>query len=127
MTEAEVLDPGPGTVGLDTQYGHGPSGRRQRSSYLVQASATRARESWRTAPHRRLQYILLNDSALTALERADGNRGPEVWRLSGPLGDCNATVASLSAAFDQHLASACRVTADNRARGRNTGWRGAWS
>jgi len=52
--------------------------------------------------------ILLDDSAPTALERADGNWGSAVRRLGGHIASAHATVASLAAAFDEHLAPACR-------------------
>ena len=71
------------------------------------------------------ERILLNDSALTTLEREEGNWGPAVRRLKGPLRDDNvtATVAALAAAFDQLLAPACRQP---RTRADYCG-RGAWS
>jgi hypothetical protein len=52
--------------------------------------------------------ILLDDSAPTALERADGNWGPAVRRLVGHNAPNRVTVATLAAAFDEHLAPACR-------------------
>ena len=52
--------------------------------------------------------IFLDDSARTALERADGNWGPAVGRLGVCHVSAHATVASLAAAFDEHLAPACR-------------------
>ena len=52
--------------------------------------------------------LFLNDTAPTALERANGNWGPAVRRLCDAGASPSATVASLSAAFDQHLASASR-------------------
>jgi len=52
--------------------------------------------------------ILLDDSAPTALEYADGNWGPTVRRLGSHHASAGATVAALAAAFDKHLAPACR-------------------
>ncbi len=52
--------------------------------------------------------IFLDDSAPTALEHADGNWGPAVRRLGGHHASAGATVAALAAAFDEHLAPACR-------------------
>ena len=52
--------------------------------------------------------ILLDDSAPTALDRADGNWGPAVRRLVGHNAPARVTVATLAAAFDEHLAPACR-------------------
>jgi hypothetical protein len=51
--------------------------------------------------------IFLDDSAPTALERADGNWGPAVWRLGGQHASAHVTLATL-AAFDAHLAPSCR-------------------
>jgi hypothetical protein len=48
------------------------------------------------------------DRARILLERADGNRGPAVRRLGGHHASARATVATLAAAFDEHLAQACR-------------------
>ena len=48
--------------------------------------------------------ILLDDSAPTALERADGNWGPAVRRLGAQHAQAHATVSTLAAAFDEHLA-----------------------
>ena len=50
--------------------------------------------------------ILHNDSAPTALEAADGNWGAAQAALGGPA--LGASLASLAAAFDQHLAPARR-------------------
>ena len=97
-------------VGL-AQHGHGPPGRRQRPPDLVQDAAPSACEPRRTAPRRRLQHSRpgpRDDPAPTALERANGNRGPAVRRLISPLVDGNKTVAPLAAAFDQTMAPACR-------------------
>jgi hypothetical protein len=52
--------------------------------------------------------IFLDDSAPTALEHADGNWGPAVRRLGSHHASAGATVAALAAAFDKHLAPACR-------------------
>ncbi len=55
--------------------------------------------------------IFLDDSALAvpiALERADGNWGPTVRRLGGHYASAHATVPTLAAAFDEHLALACQ-------------------
>ena len=52
--------------------------------------------------------IFLNDTAPTALERANGNWGPAVRGLCDARANPGATVASLSAEFDRHLAPACR-------------------
>ena len=52
--------------------------------------------------------ILLDDSAPTALERADGNWGPAARRLGATGGGAGATVASLAAEFDRHLAPSIR-------------------
>ena len=52
--------------------------------------------------------LFLNDTAPTALERAKGNWGPAVRGLCDAGASPAATVASLSAAFDQHLAPAGR-------------------
>ena len=52
--------------------------------------------------------VLLNDSAPTDLEWADGNRAPAIRKLSGKLSGPSATTQSLAAAFDQHLAPSCR-------------------
>ena len=52
--------------------------------------------------------IFLDDSAPTALERADGNWGPAIRRLGGHHASASATVTTLAAAFDEHLAPACR-------------------
>jgi hypothetical protein len=52
--------------------------------------------------------IFLDDSAPTALERADGNWGPAVRRIGSRHASAGATVAALAAAFDEHLAPACR-------------------
>ena len=50
------------------------------------------------------ERVRLNDSAPTALERADGNQGPAARRRSGPSGVGDATAAARAAAFDQRLA-----------------------
>ena len=50
--------------------------------------------------------FLHNDSAPTVLEAADGNWGAAQAALGGP--SLTASLASLAAAFDQHLAPACR-------------------
>ena len=50
--------------------------------------------------------FLHNDSAPTVLEAADGNWGAAQAALGGPA--LVASIASLAAAFDQHLAPACR-------------------
>ena len=52
--------------------------------------------------------IFLDDSAPTALEHADGNWGPAVRRLGSHHASAGATVVALAAAFDKHLAPACR-------------------
>ena len=52
--------------------------------------------------------LLFDDSAPTALERADGNWGPAVRRLSDKPAEGGTTVATLAAAFDRHLGPACR-------------------
>jgi hypothetical protein len=52
--------------------------------------------------------FFLDDSAPTALERADGNWGPALRRLGSHHASAGATVAALAAAFDKHLAPACR-------------------
>jgi hypothetical protein len=52
--------------------------------------------------------ILLADSEPTALERADGNWGPAARRLGAPGGGAGATVTSLAAEFDRHLAPSIR-------------------
>jgi hypothetical protein len=44
--------------------------------------------------------ILLDDSAPTALERADGSWGPALRRLGSHHASAGATVAALAAAFD---------------------------
>ena len=54
------------------------------------------------------ERILLDDSACMALERADGNWGPAVRQLDGPLAGTDVSVRALAAAFEQHLAPACR-------------------
>ena len=54
------------------------------------------------------ERILLDDSAPTALERADGNWGPAVRQLGGPYVGADVSVQALAAAFDQYLAPACR-------------------
>jgi hypothetical protein len=52
--------------------------------------------------------IFLNDTAPTALERASGNWGPAVRSLCDAQASPAATVASLAAQFEQHLAPAIR-------------------
>ncbi len=52
--------------------------------------------------------VFLDDSAPTGLEHADGNWGPTIWRLGSHHASASATVAALTAAFDKHLAPACR-------------------
>jgi hypothetical protein len=52
--------------------------------------------------------IFLNDTAPTALERASGNWGPAVRNLCDAQASPAATVASLAAQFEQHLAPAIR-------------------
>jgi hypothetical protein len=64
--------------------------------------------------------FFLDDSAPTALERADGNWGPALRRLGSHHASAGATVAGLAAAFDKHLAPACR-----QPRTRADSWR-AW-
>jgi hypothetical protein len=50
------------------------------------------------------QRILYDDSALTALERADKNWGAVARRLGAQGWGAGATVASLASEFDRHLA-----------------------
>jgi hypothetical protein len=52
------------------------------------------------------RQFLHNDSAPTVLEAADGNWGAAQASLGGPA--LGASITSLAAAFDQHLAPACR-------------------
>ena len=52
--------------------------------------------------------VLLNDSAPTDLERADGNWAPAIRKLSGKLSRPTATVKFLATSFDQHLAPWCK-------------------
>jgi hypothetical protein len=52
--------------------------------------------------------IFMDDSSPAALERADGSWGPAVRRLGSHHASAHATVATLAAAFDEHLSSACR-------------------
>ncbi len=53
--------------------------------------------------------ILLDDSASTALEHADGNLGPPYGGSAvSHHASAGATVAALAAAFDKHLAPECR-------------------
>jgi hypothetical protein len=54
------------------------------------------------------ERILLDDSAPTAFERVDGNWGPAARRLGATGGGAGATVASLAAEFDRHLAPSIR-------------------
>ena len=68
--------------------------------------------------------ILLDDSAPTALERADGNWGPAVRRLVGHNAPNRVTVATLRWLRPSTNISPRRV--GNRARGRTAGGRGGW-
>ena len=54
------------------------------------------------------ERIPLDDAAPTALERADGNWGPAARRLGATGGGAGATVASLAAESDRHLAPSIR-------------------
>ena len=54
------------------------------------------------------ERVLWNDSAPTALERADGNWGPAVRRLCNGAEGVNVTVAALTAAFNRYLGPAVR-------------------
>ena len=54
------------------------------------------------------ERLLGNDAAPTALERANGNWGPAVRRLCDAQATPAATIASLAAEFDRHLAPAVR-------------------
>ena len=54
------------------------------------------------------ERLLGNDAAPTALERANGNWGPAVRRLCDAQATPAATISSLAAEFDRHLAPAVR-------------------
>ena len=112
MTEADVLD-------------LAVARSAWRSMVTVRLGAGGVRPSWSKTPLPALtnlgelqhavafrvtgrERILLDDSAPTALERADGNWGPAVRQLGGPYVGADVSVQALAAAFDQYLAPACR-------------------
>ena len=72
---------------------------------IVNLEAVRGARVFEVADEARL---FLNDAAPTHLERANGHWGPAVRSLCDSQANPTATVASLAAAFDRHLAPAIR-------------------